>query len=178
MKMVLSIVGFALLTCSVGGLADTSKAEPKSWTRFTAEMRHVYGDESVLTRTVAKGQIGIELCPDNTCVGVVAPRTTTFGTLSDFFYLFEFYVAPYHEQQQQWKPKGEVADYARSLLAAYGERTRCVIGTELEVARCVLRHLEKTQKIGVRIVRYDEEKKIASSVKVDEFFRSDKPGSN
>jgi hypothetical protein len=160
------------LALSIPGVAaaDAASMEPESWNRFVAEMKALYGSQPVLTRAVTKKYVRIVLCPDNTCVGIKAPRRAPSEVVADFFYLFEFYAAPYYEQEREWKPKKEVAEYAQGLLSKYRAQAKCEAASEIKVAHCVLRHLEKTQGIRPSVIRDDEGKRVTSPARIDEFF--------
>ncbi|MDP2827732.1 MAG: hypothetical protein Q8O37_03910 [Sulfuricellaceae bacterium] len=169
MKIALVLFSLAL---SIPGMvaADAARTGPESWDRFVAEMQVLYGSQPVLIRAITKKQVRIELCPDNTCVGIKAPRSASSEVVADFFYLFEFYAAPYYEQEREWKPKKEVAEYAQGLLSKYRALAKCEAASETKVAHCVLRHLEKTRGIRPSVIRDDEGRRVTSPARIDEFF--------
>lgn len=171
MKIAIALLAVALSISFVPAL-NAASTEPESWNRFVAEMKVLYEGQPVLSRTINKKQVRIELCPDNTCVGIKAPRSVPPGIVADFFYLFEFYAAPYYEQEREWKPKKEVTMYAQGLLSKYRAQAKCESASDIEIAHCVLSYLVKTQDIGLSVIRDDEGKRVVSPVQIDAFFRT------
>lgn len=166
---ILFILLALMLTIPAMAVADAS-TEAESWRRFRAEMNGLYEGHYTLRRTITKKQTRIEFCPDNTCSEFKAPRSASFDVLADFIYLFTFH-APSYEQEREWIPKKEVAEYAQGLLSKYRAQAKCEAASEAKVAHCVLRHLVKTQQIMLNIVRYDEGQRVASPARIDEFFQ-------
>lgn len=167
---------FVLLAIFLSTQSAAAKNAPSSelasWKRIVSEMNILYGNQPTLTWATTKNQNQIEICPDNTCVKIRAPRSTQSKILADFFYLLEFYAAPYYEQEKEWKPKKEVATYAYELLNEYRTQSKCNSTLETEIAHCVLRHLTKTHGIIVSISRDDEGHEEDSPVEIDEFFQA------
>lgn len=173
MKIPIALFAIALLAPCMA-TADGIGTEPESWKRLVAEMKVLYGDPPALAKEMTKKGVRIELCPDNTCLGIVAPRNAPPEVVADFFYLFEFYAAPYYEQEREWKPKKEVSAYAFELLAKYREQAKCKESSETEIAHCILSHLVKTRGIKIRVIRDDEGHRVASPAQIDEFFQDPK----
>lgn len=94
----------------------------------------------------------VEYCPDNTCEIFKSTNAQAQGQVSDFAYLYLYFVSKYY-YLNDWKKLLETKTVAIDILKRYRQ---CPETTEPVWASCVLKSLSDKHSIRPAFVRYDE----------------------
>lgn len=96
----------------------------------------------------------VEYCPDNTCEIFRGQGEKKKLPVSDFAYLYLYYVSDYVSLSDVRKSH-EARHGAEQLLKQIGKGT-CDQGSQIDTIKCVLRQLAKRHSISLVFARYDE----------------------
>jgi hypothetical protein len=111
--------------------------------------------DSAITKFVKKGIVTIEYCPDNTCESFSMPSKYPTEILSDFVYLYLYFISDYYY----------LTDFKRNV--SRGQVTKIILrnkkstqkNEQLQDAKEIIESLAKEYSIIVTLVRYDESKR-------------------
>jgi hypothetical protein len=122
--------------------------------------------QHIKVQTETNGKQSIEFCPDNTCDFFLARREVSLESLKDFAYIYIYYFSDFYVLEK-WRGGKEAAELARHILLkpVYED---CRGEIDEKSARCLLRRLSREDRIELYFVRYDENERNISLVKVIE----------
>lgn len=140
--------GFLLLLLTAIGIFGCDLKSQDETSALTS-LKKSFG-ESV--KVQKNGSLVIEYCPDNTCEIFKSPNTDALGPVSDFAYLYLYFVSKYY-YLADWKKLPKAKTIAIDILKRYRQ---CPETTEQVWAGCVLKALSAKHFIKPAFVRYDE----------------------
>ena len=97
----------------------------------------------------------VEYCPDNTCEVFRGLGENKKLLVSDFAYLYLYYVSDY-AMLSEIRKSHEAKHAAERLLNQIGKST-CDKGSQIETIKCVLSQLARHHSISLVFARYDEQ---------------------
>jgi hypothetical protein len=100
----------------------------------------------------------VEYCPDNTCEVFRVQGELKKSPVSDFAYLYLYYVSDYATLSEV--RKSHEAKHAAEQLLTQIRKSTCDEVSQIETIKCVLRQLAKRHSISLVFARYDEEVRI------------------
>jgi hypothetical protein len=100
-----------------------------------------------------KGHV-LEFCPDNTCHGFVSAPSVRTAALKDFAYLYLFFFSDFI-YMPSWRSQAQPVSVADRILQR-PEYRQCKKDQSVETARCILLDLNRSDRIKLIFVRYDE----------------------
>ena len=148
-----------LLILAVSFLGCESKPKETEVTALQS-LQKVFGESVAVKKN---GSLIIEFCPDNTCEIFRTPNTNALEPISDFAYLYLFFVSQYY-YLTDWKKNPEAKIIAIDIL----KRNRaCPETQEKAWGNCVLKSLSSKHSIKVAFVRYDEQVRSEESINLE-----------
>jgi len=146
------ILSFIILPLQVGCSISRSEIE-KEGANSIFLMKKILGN-SITVREDTSG-INIEYCPDNTCESFKSPISKSFSILSDFAYIYLFYISDYYYLTHFRKktPLERISQIVNRNIGSCREKEK------IEIVKCVLMSLSDKYSIKVIFVRYDEGKR-------------------
>lgn len=96
--------------------------------------------------------ISIEYCPDNTCDKFSTTLENSSQKLSDFAYLYLYYVSSYIYLKKFKNKTGK--KYVSGIIKRNSDK--CEDDSEIDLAKCTLKTLAKDYSIIVTFIRFDE----------------------
>ena len=96
----------------------------------------------------------IEFCPDNTCQAFQSSREIKPDAIADFAYLYLYFFSDYY-LLSEWRKQAQAFEFSMKILSKK-DYVNCSTGQSGDRARCVIKKLEKSDKIKVFDVRFDE----------------------
>ncbi len=108
--------------------------------------------DSAITRETKNGIITISYCPDNTCETFSMPRGNPIEKLSDFVYLYLYFVSDY--SYLDTLRKRVAAEDVDTIILRNKQST--MANNQLEDAKKIIESLARDYSIKATFVRYDE----------------------
>lgn len=138
-----------LLLVSALGIPGCN-VEPGEEDRALTSLKKRFGQNITIKKTEF---LVIEYCPDNTCEIFKTPNADAVGAVSDFAYLYLYFVSKYY-YLTDWKKLPEAKAIAIDILKRYRQ---CPETTHQTWVGCVLKFLSDKYSIKPTFVRYDEQ---------------------
>ena len=146
------IVLVILLVCFLGCTeqADNNGRQKEGSEKILIEL---LGDSISVKR---EGLVStIEYCPDNTCESFSTSTQNPSQKLTDFVYIYLFFVSDYNALADFKNKTGN--KYISEIIKRNSEG--CVGKSDREMAKCILKLLANRYSIKIKFVRYDENRR-------------------